>query len=59
MAAVPALHAQWAKAAAQARAGDIAPLRLMALDVVTATADGQQRCQPSPDDMRMLHWLAV
>lgn len=39
----PDLHAQWAEAAARAKAGDIASLRLMAVDVVMATADGQQR----------------
>lgn len=42
-AARPAAHAQWLSAAARARAGDIAPLRLMAVDVVCATGDGQDR----------------
>ncbi|KAK9805765.1 hypothetical protein WJX73_007272 [Symbiochloris irregularis] len=39
----PAMHACWTQTAAQAKAGDIAPLRLMALDVVMASADGQDR----------------
>ena len=43
VAARPASHALWQEGAGRARAGDILPLRLMALDVSMASADGQRR----------------
>lgn len=42
----PGMHSRWIQTAAQAKAGDIAPLRLMALDVVMASTDGQDRSAP-------------